>query len=135
MTTASKPRAPRKTPARKPAPKPTPDSADEAVQDAPLSEAADAPPALLDLKKAELVDLVVARSGVKKRDAKPAVEATLAVLGQALAEGRPLNLAPLGKAKHLTVKDKDNARVINMRLRQPKQAEISDPTPLDPSAE
>lgn len=32
-----------------------------------------------ELKKKDLIDRVVAASGVKKRDAKPAVEATLAV--------------------------------------------------------
>lgn len=79
----------------------------------------------VEMKKKELVDLVVARSGVKKRDAKPAIEAALAILGQALAESRPLNLKPLGKAKVSNVKDKDNATVINMRLRQPKNSEIS----------
>ncbi|MFW2541774.1 HU family DNA-binding protein [Primorskyibacter sp. 2E107] len=88
-----------------------------------------------DLRKAELIDLVVERSGVRKRDAKPAVEAALAILGQALAEGRPLALQPLGKVRHLTVKERPNARVINLRLRQPKQGEISSQDPLDPSGE
>ncbi|SER97896.1 DNA-binding protein HU-alpha [Tranquillimonas rosea] len=72
-----------------------------------------------ELKKKDLIDRVVAASGVKKRDAKPAVEATLAVLGEALSEGRDLNLPPLGKTKINNVKDKANARVLNLRLRRP----------------
>ena len=51
------------------------------------------------MRKKELIDLVVERSGLKKKDAKPIVEATLAILGEALAEARELNLQPLGKVK------------------------------------
>ncbi|WP_136441467.1 HU family DNA-binding protein [Pacificoceanicola onchidii] len=136
-TTPRKPRAPRKS--RKKAVAAEPVAPVEAeplpTEGAGQGASVDAAPAVPDLKKSELIDLVVSRSGVKKRDAKPAIEAALAILGQALAEGRPLNLAPLGKAKHVAVKDKENARIINMRLRQPKRSEISAPTPLDPSAE
>ena len=77
----------------------------------------------VELKKNELIDLVVERSGIKKRDAKPAIEAALAILGQALADGRPLNLRPLGKVKVSNMKHKENALVLNLRLRQPSEAE------------
>ncbi|SEF94636.1 HU family DNA-binding protein [Jhaorihella thermophila] len=71
-----------------------------------------------DLRKKELIDRVVATSGVKKRDAKPAAEATLAVLGEMLAEGRELNLPGLGKVRINRVEEKDGARVIVCRVRQ-----------------
>jgi len=45
-----------------------------------------------DLRKKALIDLVVARSGTKKKDAKPVVEAMLAVLGETIGAGRELNL-------------------------------------------
>ena len=51
------------------------------------------------LKKKEFFERVVERSGVRKGEAKTAVEAALAVLGEALAKGEEVNLPPLGKIK------------------------------------
>ena len=71
-----------------------------------------------DLKKKELIDLVVERSNIKKKDAKPVVEAMLAVLGETIASGRELNLRPLGKLRINRTTDKGNGRVIICKLRQ-----------------
>ena len=71
-----------------------------------------------DLKKRELIDLVVERSGIKKKDAKPVVEAMLAVLGETIAGGRELNLQPLGKLRINRAEEKGNGRVIVCKLRQ-----------------
>ena len=70
------------------------------------------------LKKKELIDTVVERSGIKKKDAKPVVEAMLAVLGQKLADGRDMNLQPLGKIKINRVKDVQGGRVFVTKIRQ-----------------
>lgn len=75
-----------------------------------------------ELKKKELVDMVVARTGVKKKYAKPAVEAMIDVLGEAIAEGRKLNLQPLGKIMHQRSKDTANARITIAKIRQSKSA-------------
>ena len=74
------------------------------------------------MKKKELIEAVVERSGVKKRYAKPAIEAALAVLGEALDEGRELNLRPFGKMKVQRAKEVANGKVMNVRVRQPKNA-------------
>ncbi|MDV4143982.1 HU family DNA-binding protein [Shimia sp. FJ5] len=74
-----------------------------------------------EMKKKELIDMVVERSGIKKRFAKPTVEAMLAVLGEALDEGRELNLRPFGKMKVQRAKEVSNGKVMNVRLRQPKK--------------
>ncbi|MCB1363734.1 MAG: HU family DNA-binding protein [Rhodobacteraceae bacterium] len=88
------------------------------------------------MKKKELIGLVVERSGAKKKDAKPVVEAMLAVLGESLASGRELNLAPLGKLRINRVEDKANGRVIVCKLRQPKDTGTGpDNPPNDPLAE
>lgn len=71
-----------------------------------------------DLKKKELIDLVVERSGVKKKWAKPTVEAMLAVLGETIANGRELNLQPMGKLRINRSEDKANGRIIICKLRQ-----------------
>jgi hypothetical protein len=90
--------------------------------------AADAGP---ELKKQELLDKIVTRSEVKKKFAKPVVEAMLEVLGEALAEGRELNLQPLGKGKLNRTKETPNARIIIAKIRQSKQGGASVVKPLD----
>ena len=73
------------------------------------------------LKKAELVDQVVEKTGVKKRDAKVSVEAALAILAQALADETDLNLPPLGKVRMVKSKDlTDGAKALTLKLRTMK---------------
>ncbi|WP_299881964.1 HU family DNA-binding protein [uncultured Sulfitobacter sp.] len=116
-----------KTVAAKPAPKIAPVSpvTGSAPKPAPSAQPAvvDAPKSVIlgpELRKKELIDDVVARSGIKKKDAKPVVEATLAALGDALAEKRELVLPPLGKLKVRREKDMPNARVFTAKIRQSK---------------
>ncbi|MEP5092125.1 MAG: HU family DNA-binding protein [Paracoccaceae bacterium] len=70
------------------------------------------------MRKKELIDAVTDRAGVKKRDCKPVIEAMLAVLGEAIAEDRELNLQPFGKLKVNRRKDVPNGNVFICRLRQ-----------------
>lgn len=78
-----------------------------------------------ELGKKELFDLVVARSGMKKKDVKPVVEAMLAVLGDALAEQRAMNLQPLGKMKVQRGKELPDGRALVLKLRQ-KTAKLNE---------
>ena len=79
-----------------------------------------------DMKKKELIDLVVERSDIKKKFAKPVVEAMLAVLGEAIAEGRELNLQPLGKLRIYRAEEKSNGRVIVCKIRLSLSAQGDD---------
>lgn len=81
-----------------------------------------------EMKKQELIEKVVLRSGVRKKDAKPVVEAMLGVLGETLADGRGLNLQPLGKLKLNRTKETPKARVIIAKLRQRKTGKKPEPT-------
>ena len=75
------------------------------------------------LKKSDLLDQIVARTNLKKRDVKPAVEAALALMGDALRDGTELNLPPLGKLRVVKSKDLDGgASVVTLKLRTPKNA-------------
>lgn len=78
------------------------------------------------LKKPELLERALARCEVKKRDAKPAIEAALAVLGEALAEGEELVLPPLGRIKVTRRIEKENADVFIARIRRPKTPQTSE---------
>jgi nucleoid DNA-binding protein len=67
---------------------------------------------------------------VKKRDAKPVIEAALDVLGEALADSRELILPPLGRFVVRKQRQNPNGRVITLKLRQssgPDREDRDDP--------
>lgn len=72
------------------------------------------------LRKKELIERVVAASGMKKKDVKPVVEAMLSVLGEALSDGEALNLPPMGKVIINRRKDLPNGEVLITRIRRNK---------------
>ncbi len=77
------------------------------------------------VKKPELLDAVVARTNLKKRNVKPVVEAALAVIVDALREGAEVNLPPLGKLRVVKSKDLESgATVMTVKLRTPKHASL-----------
>ena len=87
------------------------------------------------LRKKELIDAVVAQSGVKTKDAKPVVEAMLSVLGDALRDGRELNLQPLGKLMVRRSKKIQNGTVLTAQLRQKDEETPASTDPLKTAAE
>lgn len=90
----------------------------DATVQAPSATPAEAEPPTFELKRKDLIDRVVATSGVKKSDAKVVVEAMLGVMGQALSDGASLNLQPFGKARIARRKDLPNGEVLVLRLRR-----------------
>lgn len=137
-----------RTPSASPRPKHrtariTPSSPKAEVTTSAVETAADSSSApveqtpVLELRKKELIDQVVARSGVKKRDAKPVVEAMLAVLGESIDSARPLHLEPMGKLRVNRSKDTPNGRIHICKLRRkpaivekPSQEQKTASTPL-----
>ena len=82
--------------------------------------AADAPDGET-VKKPEFIDRVIARAELKKKDAKPAIEAALAELADILANGGELNLPPMGKLKAVKIKDLGmGAQMLTLKLRTMK---------------
>ena len=96
-----------------------------------------APPAVLVpkgemIKKPEFIDRAVDRTDVKRRDAKPAIEAALAVLAEALVKGEELNLPPMGKLRVVKMKDVgDGAKVLTLKLRTMKDGAGLGTSPSD----
>ena len=70
------------------------------------------------MRKKDLVERVAAMTGAKKRDVKPVVEATLQMLGNALASGEMLALPPLGRAKVNRKRDLPSGEVLMVKLRR-----------------
>ncbi|PIE12527.1 MAG: DNA-binding protein [Rhodobacterales bacterium] len=87
------------------------------------------------LRKKALIDEVTQRAGIKRRDAKPAVDAVLAILGEALVEGRELNLPPMGKIKIRKTKKVSNGTIMQARIRQPEKGRNAGKDPLAEAAE
>ncbi len=68
------------------------------------------------LKKKDFMSRATDRSGIKKADAKAAIDATLAVLAEALANGEEIILPPLGKLKVTREKAHPRGRILMLRL-------------------
>jgi len=116
-----------------------PTSPSAAVSATMSSTATSAKPAQRDdedlMRKPDLIEKVVARSGIKKKDAKPVVEAMLAVLAETLAEGREMRLPPLGKVIINRTKELDNGTAYIVKIRHSNKAGVSSVTPAkDPLA-
>jgi len=74
------------------------------------------------LRKPDLLNEVLARVDVKKRDAKPVIEAALAIIGDALIAGDEVNLPPLGKLRVQKDKPLENgAHALMVKLRTPQR--------------
>lgn len=73
------------------------------------------------IRRKALLDEVVQRTGAKKKDARPVIEATLEILGEAIAEGREMNLQPFGRVKYKRSKEDASNRVVVANIRQRKE--------------
>ncbi|MFP1643362.1 HU family DNA-binding protein [Pontitalea aquivivens] len=108
--------APRTTAARKAASAPQP-AAEPIPESIPATTVADKPAAPV-LRKKDFLDRVIAESGARKPDARSIAEATLKVLGEALARGEALSLPPLGKLRvSRSTPDAGGARIV-VKLRR-----------------
>lgn len=74
------------------------------------------------VKKPDLIEKVVQRTDMKKRDVKLAIEATLAAISESLVDGNDLNLPPLGKVRIVKFKEiADGAQVFTAKIRTMKK--------------
>lgn len=90
------------------------------------------------IKKPEFLDRAVERNDVKKREAKPAIEAALAVPAVSLINGEELNLPPMGKLRVVKSKDVgEGAKVLTLKLRTMKDGagQGADPSPDEADAD
>ncbi|MGL4311542.1 MAG: HU family DNA-binding protein [Paracoccaceae bacterium] len=117
MATKAKRATPAKAVAR-PTEKPARTSSKASETTSPPDEGGTAAPSAGTLRARELVAQVSAATGSKKPQVREIVEATLAAMGNALAEGRALNLPPFGKAHVTRTKDRGGAEVMVLKLRR-----------------
>lgn len=84
------------------------------------------------LKKRELYELVSTRSGLAKNKIRPVVDAMIDVLGETIAQGRGMNLPPMGRVMIKRSKDGPNARISIVKVRQPTSQMSKTSEPVDP---
>lgn len=72
------------------------------------------------MKLKDLIEAVATATGGRKPEVKATIEATLAVLGEALVTGRTLAMPPLGKLR--VVKNKGPALTLKLRLAEGARA-------------
>ena len=70
------------------------------------------------LKKKALIEKVSRAIGGRTKGVRDVVEATLAIMGEALKNGEVLNLPPLGKARVARAASDDTNGAMTIRLRQ-----------------
>jgi nucleoid DNA-binding protein len=67
-----------------------------------------------------LIDIIAPNITVSRRDIRTAVDAALKAMGEALTEGKILNLPPLGKMSVKRTKTGDKSDMVMLKLRRPK---------------
>lgn len=82
------------------------------------------------LRKKDFILQVAERSGLKKPDARRAIDAFLDVFTETLKEGRTLALTPRAKIKPVRQTDAGNATVVTAKVRIKDVTKISDDGPL-----
>lgn len=89
----------------------------------------------VELSKQELLERITTESGMKKGEARAALDAVLTALRGALAEGLDISAAPLGRIRLVRKKDTPNGElaVLRVKLKDPaklaKQAVAPDTDP------
>lgn len=101
---------------------------DQAAPAEEVTEAgAEAPKSSNALKLKDLVEKVVTTTGAKKKNAKEIVEATLTLLGEALANGQELNLPGFGKVRvQKTANKADGQSMMTLKMRSTKPGRKKD---------
>ncbi len=74
-----------------------------------------------EINKRELVERVAVQSGMKKGEARKAVDAVLGAIGKTISEGKGIAAAPLGKMKLVRKKQTPNGElaVLRVKLKDP----------------
>lgn len=82
------------------------------------TEGTDATTGAGELKMRDLMVQVADRSGLRRSEVREALEMAMREIGDALADGRGVNLPGLGKVRIKQIRPKGSHRVIEARVRQ-----------------
>jgi len=99
---------------------------------APTIEPATSEP-VITVRRKELVERIVARSGMKPNAVKTLLDAVLVELGDALSAGESLNIHPLGKVTVNRKKELEDREVLICKIR--RKAATPETAPFSTAAE
>ena len=111
--------------AKSTAPSTTPKTGTAKVKTAARAKAVETTPdpaARPQLRMRDVIERVMDRSGMKKGEARSAIEASMAVLADAIERGEDLDLPDLGKLKLQREKVTDTGGVYTLRLIRKRKA-------------
>ena len=113
--------------------KTTEDVVDADAVETPVEEAADATEAKAEKEpdgkicKKDIYDHVTVATGLRKREVRESVDATLAYFHKVLSEGHDLQIPPLGKIRVIERGEGENAKLIyKVQLQKPKEDKKDD---------
>lgn len=79
------------------------------------------------IRKKQIYDHVTVATGLRKREVREAVDATLVYFHQMLSEGKSIMIPPLGKIRTINRGEGENAKMIyKVHLQKPKEIEKDD---------
>ncbi len=74
------------------------------------------------IRKKQIYEQVTVATGLRKREVRESVDATLAYFHQMLSEGHDLQIPPLGKIRCIERGEGENAKMIyKLQLQKPKE--------------
>jgi hypothetical protein len=94
--------------------------ATEAAAEPPPPASPEPSSPVVTLGRKDLIERVREASGARKKDVKAIVEATLALMGEALSRGEVLHLPPLGVARVKRGLDGNDGKSLVVKLRRSK---------------
>ena len=112
--------------------KTAPEAVEEAQADAPVVDAAEAVEKVEKeddgkIRKKQIYDHVTVATGLRKREVRESVDATLAYFHQVLSEGHELQIPPLGKIRVIERGEGENAKLIyKVQLQKAKEDKKDD---------
>jgi nucleoid DNA-binding protein len=79
------------------------------------------------IRKKQIYDHVTVATGLRKREVRESVDATLAYFHKVLSEGHDLQIPPLGKIRVIERGEGENAKMIyKLQLQKPKEDKKDD---------
>ncbi len=103
----------------------TPIPDEEAPQELTPQETAKAEALANMVKKKEIYDHVTVATGLRKREVREAIDATLAFMFETLTAGKDVHCPPLGKIRVVSKGEGDNAKVLyRLNLQKPGKGKL-----------
>lgn len=88
------------------------------------------------IKKKDMYDHVTVATGLRKREVREAIDATLAYMFDCLTEGKSIQCAPLGKIRVITKGEGENAKVMyRLNLQKPGKGKLAREAAAEKAAE